>query len=149
MARRLSQVKSRGVARRRRRKFPCGDSNGESRASGGGGGSPSSRDLPSNKKIKSPSLVCGDVRSMYGPAAGGDFLRPVTQMADGESSRRGWRSTSADRRPPTFPSLTHLVVCRMRGFLLRSKVKPPSLVGVGEARSTRGTKMVEKMREVA
>lgn len=88
MARRLSQVKSRGVARRRRRKFPCGDSNGESGASGGGGSSsPSSRDLPSNKKARSSSLVCSDVRSMHGPAASGDFVRPVTQMVDGESSR--------------------------------------------------------------
>ena len=43
MTRRLSQVKSRGVARRRQRKIPYGDSNGESGASGGGGGSPSSR----------------------------------------------------------------------------------------------------------
>ena len=88
MARRLSQVKSRGVARRRRRQFPCGDSNGESGASGGGGGSPSSRDLPSNKKARSSSLVCSDVRSMHGPAAKVEiFVRPVTQMVDGESSR--------------------------------------------------------------
>ena len=49
--------------------------------------------------------------------------------------------------PPTFSSHTHLlVVCRIRDFLLRSKVKPPSLVGVGEAtRSTRGTPQGEKI----
>ena len=136
MARRLSQVNSRGVARRRRRKFPCGDSNGESGASGGGGSSsPSSRDLPSNKKARSLSLVCSDVRSMHGPAASGDFVRPVTQMVDGESSR-----------PTTDFFLTHSPrrLSYIRDFLLRSK-ELPSLVGADEARSTRGTPQGEKI----
>ena len=136
MARRLSQVNSRGVARRRRRKFPCGDSNGQSGASGGGGSSsPSSRDLPSNKKARSLSLVCSDVRSMHGPAASGDFVRPVTQMVDGESSR-----------PTTdfFPhSLTSSSVVYTR--LLAKIEELPSLVGADEARSTRGTPQGEKI----
>ena len=46
--------------------------------------------------------------------------------------------------PPSFSSLTHLVVYRIRGFLLKSKVKLPSLVGVGEVRSTRGTPQAEE-----